>query len=557
MVINIQFIKHTATLLLIFGILFIGVFSSGCLQSGDSHEEMYAQEISAVEEFANDLHARQTAFLSDAFAAEKALAINPDNPDVIRTGLNRIYDSNPTITRVFYADETGYVADTIPFGSEIYIGKQIDNIDTSSNAQIVTAKLIPRIEEGNPPAPAQIIPVIADGSYKGSILAFLDMTGPISSIRAKYPEYEENWTFWIINTDGEFVNAPQARFIGMNINDIPESDSAGIIEAFARVINGEKGIEVVTAYSFTQLKLADYAIAWKTITVNDAGNEQLTIVLVSELSERDPYATPPVSTEKGLEEFVQSAYLYAHYNGKEAALSEFNKADGEFTTDKYYILAFNSTTILAHPYLPQNVNTTSFYVDTNGVKISELLNRRADQGGGYVVATYPNPAANMQEQLALAYVLPVDNDDWYVTAGVYENKPVTIDVDLRNTLTQYLRSIVTFADGVSKDEALEVLNDPNGMYYPNDTIRFFAMDKTGTVLADPVVPKNIGMNYMQRTDMFGGSITRDAVLLAGSGGGYQYEYVPIEDAGGALELRYEYVLPVNDEWFVLASVKAE
>lgn len=190
--------------------------------------------------------------------------------------------------------------------------------------------------------------------------------------------------------------------------------------------------------------------------------------------------------------------------------------------------------------------------DKFGVKARDLIQNRAAQGGGYVIYLYANPMEDFAEQLKLTYIVPVD-ENWCVVAGEYLPTPVHLNQSKKEELVHYLRSVQQFAQSVEREEAVRVLGDPAGPYYPVN-MTFFGMDTTGTVLVDPLYPKFVGKNYMSMTDAYGSSITRDAIYLAGRGGGLQYEYVPVEYDKKESELRLEYVLPVDNDWFLIAAV---
>ena len=79
----------------------------------------------------------------------------------------------------------------------------------------------------------------------------------------------------------------------------------------------------------------------------------LIIVVTSDIDSTRRVDYPTRIMNLKLEEFIQSAYLFTRETKQEAALAEFNKADGNFTTKEYYIAAFDiDNTMLANPYRP-------------------------------------------------------------------------------------------------------------------------------------------------------------------------------------------------------------
>ena len=82
--------------------------------------------------------------------------------------------------------------------------------------------------------------------------------------------------------------------------------------------------------------------AWDTVSPTAVRNiSGPTIIVTSNVETTQLMTYPTRSTDLKLEEFVQEAYLFAKKNGKEAALAEFSKLDGQFTTKEYYMVAFD------------------------------------------------------------------------------------------------------------------------------------------------------------------------------------------------------------------------
>ncbi len=70
----------------------------------------------------------------------------------------------------------------------------------------------------------------------------------------------------------------------------------------------------------------------------------------------EPVTTPVLTSNETLVAFVREAVSYAKTNGKDAAIAEFNKANGSFVRGELYIYAYdvNGTTI-AHPFNPEKI----------------------------------------------------------------------------------------------------------------------------------------------------------------------------------------------------------
>ena len=141
----------------------------------------------------------------------------------------------------------------------------------------------------------------------------------------------------------------------------------------------------------------------------------------------DPQEDSPVvragtdpQVRESLESFVGEAIEYAHTNGKDAAITEFNDQNGTFVRDNLYIYAFDyNGTSLALPYHPQLIGTDlSGLQDPYGVNYTQVEILLAQHGGGFIFYHYYNPSHSMTLEPKMSYVQKVD-DTWWVGAGVY------------------------------------------------------------------------------------------------------------------------------------------
>lgn len=155
---------------------------------------------------------------------------------------------------------------------------------------------------------------------------------------------------------------------------------------------------------------------------------------------------------------------------------------------------------------PGNIGHKFSYVDRSGVNGGDLVYKRALHGGGYAIYFYPDLYDNQIEHLKICYVVQAD-DDWYIAVSKRQNTPIEqLEPGKKDAMILYLRSVLVYAQSVDKDEAIAVLNDPNGPYY-SDEIQFFSMDYNGTTLIDPQYPEYVGRNYMGMTGIYGNSVT--------------------------------------------------
>jgi cytochrome c len=131
--------------------------------------------------------------------------------------------------------------------------------------------------------------------------------------------------------------------------------------------------------------------------------------------------TPALTTNETLVVFVKGAVSYAKTNGRDAAIAEFNKANGSFVRGELYIYAydFNGTTV-AHPFNPEKIGINRLNeTDAHGNYFIKDLRDAAENGTGFVGFYYINPAHNSTVEKKLGYVEKVD-DSWWLGSGIYE-----------------------------------------------------------------------------------------------------------------------------------------
>ncbi len=128
--------------------------------------------------------------------------------------------------------------------------------------------------------------------------------------------------------------------------------------------------------------------------------------------------------------FVQEAVAYARDHGKEKALAEFSDRNGSFFRKDLYIYAydFNGTT-LAHPLQTELIGKSRLNeTDANNEFFIRNLRDAAQNGSGFVVFHYVNPAHNNSVEKKLGYVEAVD-DTWWLGSGLY-GEDVTIPKEI-------------------------------------------------------------------------------------------------------------------------------
>lgn len=254
------------------------------------------------------------------------------------------------------------------------------------------------------------------------------------------------------------------------------------------------------------------------------------------------------STTQDLKAFVDTAADYARQQGKDAALASFGNRSGPFSRGDLYIYALDyDGRALALPYQPQLVGTSfSGTQDASGRYYTRTEIYLAQDGGGYLVYQYPDPAQNFTVRYKISYVRPVD-DTYWIGAGIYTNRENLADEELRN----FVKEAKAYALANGRERALREFNDKNGSFV-RDGLYIFADDYHGTVLAWPYRPDLIGVNRINETDAVGQYHFRSIIETARTGSGI-VDYYTVDPATNTTRLKISYVTDVDGTWLVGAG----
>ncbi len=223
------------------------------------------------------------------------------------------------------------------------------------------------------------------------------------------------------DTEGTTLALPfQPEIIGANRWNITDANGTAYIQDMAATAQSSGGfaryLYVDPADNFTVKQKLSYVMmvdkGWFIGAGNYDSQEDSPIVRTG----TDP------QVRESLESFVGEAIEYAHTNGQDAAIAEFNDQNGTFVRDNLYIYAFDyNGTTLALPHQPQLIGTDlSGLQDPYGVNYTRVEILLAQHGGGFIFYHYYNPSHNMTLEPKMSYVQKVD-DTWWLGAGVYLN----------------------------------------------------------------------------------------------------------------------------------------
>lgn len=119
-----------------------------------------------------------------------------------------------------------------------------------------------------------------------------------------------------------------------------------------------------------------------------------------------------------VEAFLKKAEDYVKTKGKKEALAEFNKSDGQFTTDAYYIFVIDyKGNMLADGSAPNVVGQNVLILkNIDNKNVVQDMIEKAKAGGGWVEYRWTNPINNLIE-CKKSLVKPMD--DYFIAVGYY------------------------------------------------------------------------------------------------------------------------------------------
>lgn len=255
------------------------------------------------------------------------------------------------------------------------------------------------------------------------------------------------------------------------------------------------------------------------------------------------------STSQEIKDFVDNAAAYAQKNGKGAALAAFSNRSGPFIAGNVYIYALDySGHALTLPFQPQLTGTDfSPLPDSAGRYYTRTEIALAQQGGGYLLYQYPNPAENFTVRYKVSYVRPVD-DQYWIGAGVYTREDLLLDPELR----EYITEAKTYAVKNGKEKALREFNNKNGSFI-RDGLYVFAYDYNGTSIAWPYRPDLVGTDRSGATDPVTGTRHVQTMLSAARNGTTLVEYYSVNPATNTTQLKIVDVADIDGTWMIGAG----
>lgn len=133
------------------------------------------------------------------------------------------------------------------------------------------------------------------------------------------------------------------------------------------------------------------------------------------------------------------------------------------------------------------------------------------------------------------------------------NSSYILKPEARGELVAFVNEAKDFVLAEGKDKALQSFNDPKGKFVRGE-LYIVAYDFNGILLATPNRPDLLGQNLLNDTDSNGVAYSRNMCDLAKQGGGFTYFIWPNYAHSGALELKLEYVLKVDEDLWLASGM---
>jgi len=175
-------------------------------------------------------------------------------------------------------------------------------------------------------------------------------------------------------------------------------------------------------------------------------------------------------------------------------------------------------------YMFQNVGWTE-YVQANAVWGTLML---------------PN---NIEWRIVLC-----DNINTNINANTCEDARLTT-----KELQTFVEKAYLYARTHTREEALRAFNDPQGEFIDGE-LYIFAYDMNGTTLALPYQQSMIGINRWSGEDIIGVKPVQRFIDRAKFGGGFVYYQYPNPNNAFITELKFSYIISVDDDWLIGAGI---
>ena len=546
--------------------VFLCLLSAGCTTHSDEPADTPedAQMSALLEKATTDVSAGLSRLQkSNAESADKLSKTGIEGDAAGNVLQEKLSAASPYVISSLVIESEGIVTAAAPAHYETIVGTDLGYQPEVQHANKVKEPVLSDLfllEEGFAGVSLSY-PVFSGVTYLG----YTDLTFRPEIFLRQYfrPLTEETgYEFMVLQTDGTILYETNEEEVGKNALTDPLYQPTEIPKLAEKMVAESSGRGEYTFWDMDWKREVSRELYWSTVTF-DGTEWRVSVIRDIEIA----FSPAPVFTPRSnealdkdiflMKSFVEDAAVFAQRNGRDVACEAFSDPEGEFIDGERYIFAYDMNgTTLAHPYQPGIVgeNRTAL-ADENGFEIHKSCMDLAARGGGYIYFTYANPSEEYRKELKIAAIRPVD-DTWYVGSGIYiPEMNVALNQTAIDALVSRVKEAQSFALTSSAYRKEEGIFPSMNETFGTNADYIFAYDMNGTCLSLPFQPEMAGKDRLNFTDSYGVEAVKLEIDAAQRGGGYVYVVYYNPDTGNE-ELKFCYVAPVFDEYFVGSGVYA-
>lgn len=555
----------------VFSLIAVAVFVSvlitaGCVQTlppvsynnTATPPEMYT----ALNDLATDLVILEYSLKSDMLKLSRE--IETKDAAGITASLEEYYFEHPCLTAVIYYDNLTGTYFSEPVFLEINFAPYSANLTEKdfqeAGGVVVRNNLFTRYHGYQNLYYKAVYD--ADGSYRGYLIFVVD----VYSLLYLHPDMldmEKSYGGYIC-----FITDEDRKILYSSIEEATGDilPLNGFYDGLAYIPVVESGDGACTYssrgfFSYDSEVQTQKITAWHTLY--SSHGTRYTLYLVSRpdlpaLSEMNDFA---ITSLQALND-TRGALVYANRNGQDKLVEQITS--GYYATPMALmdmdgnVIASSDSRMIGNNYL----NNRGMY----GFSYIEAAIHAAQQGGGYIYYLTPveRVVTPRAAQYTLGIVIPV-NTEYYLFSWIAGSEDVVMmDPSIRSDLTILSRAVLEEIGSSGISAVVDMINmkrsDAVEKFVPGLKTEIHdvaILDFNGNVTASMKRPYLVGQSSTYMVDVYGDSLTRRAMMLAKTGGGFMALLVKNPDQEGMVDLCLSMIQPATDNYYVYTSVFLE
>lgn len=123
------------------------------------------------------------------------------------------------------------------------------------------------------------------------------------------------------------------------------------------------------------------------------------------------------------------------------------------------------------------------------------------------------------------------------------------ELKIREDIVSFVKKAVEYAKVNGKEQALQEFMNKNGEFIKED-LYIYAYDFSGNVISHGGQRELVGKNLIEMKDSNGVEVIKELIKLAQKGQGWLKYIWPNPAHGQELEVKYGFVMKVDDNWWL-------